>query len=649
MYYGMIGAVLFLFVTPFFISVMLPDNHFKLRDVLIFWIKTGFYIFLGILLSSAYIVPYYFDFIKSNTMRVSQNYEASLSYETFFGTLSNFFMPFFSEIHGAFGGSSLFLIAAILPVLKFIKIRIPLSIWVIWGLLLSAFLYMQGARTPVHRLAWEYLPFASSVRGEGRISIIIPILIMLLLAWIIKLDSFSLRLRSLTVKLTPYMLLALLSLLLISLYTLLSVYIKPGLSPFHSFYIPRAKSMFGIFLCFVICIHIGWILRYGTFVAERYDQPSFDQMKLQKKATLDFPYHPGSGLFSSVILLQLNRSFLEPSLGKIYNLVIPVSSQDEAYDKMIRDRLPNQIFIENYGHEKAQSITEKALHMREGAVDLIYSSFNRLQFRVTTEAPAFFGLSYPYTGHWKAWSNGNNIHVYRANGASLAVEIPKGTSLIEFRYWSPAAFWGIIVSCITFVLIGLYFCLNSLNGFPKVIAAVFVLIIGIGGVLVWHHSLYSGDNLGTVYTWTYPPPKPKPNLAYGKKTSSFPLANIWQQMSIFYTNHRSKVVDGDKNTGSGYIINLENNPAVIIDLYQRRIINTLTIYESTKNTPVNSRQLDLLISQDENKWNKIASITSEVKNHHPIRIEFDSPKTARYVQIKASGNGILSLDEIEIY
>ncbi len=676
MYYGMIGAGLFLLVIPFFLSDM-TDKKFKLKETLVFWTKTGFYISLGLLLSSAFILPYYFDFIQWNISRVSQNYDFSLSFETFYGTLSNFFIPFFSDVHYAFGGSSLFLMAAILPVLRLFKVRIPYSIYIIWALLLLAFLYMQGDRTPIHRWVWEHVPFASSVRVEGRISIIIPILIMLLLAWSVNSKSISFRVRNFSITMTPYVLLAGISLLLILLFVLLSVYLKPELGAFPPRYIsniplsiiivttlfgivsliglifynafPGAKHVFGIFLCFVVLIHIGWILRYGTFVEERRDQPSFEQMKLQKKATLDFPFREGAGMFSSVIINQLDHSFLEPYLGKIYTRVIPVSSQNEAFDKIKRSHFQHQIFVENYDPVKAQSITDTALNMNEGSVDLVYSSFNRLQFRVISETSAFFGLSYPYTGHWDAKVNGNQVRVYRANGAAHAVEIPDGESLIEFRYWSPAAFWGIVISFTTLILVGLYVCFISLRGARRVIAAFFLIMFSVGFVILWNHSLYAGDNLGTQYTWTYSPSESKPNIAYGKLTSIYPLPNIYAKVSTFYLNHSSRVVDGNKSNGSGYKRNLAFNPSVTIDLYEKKNINSIILHESIKESSDYKRNLELFVSSNNEQWNKVLSTSSNINKFNPVHIEFDTPMTARYIKIKLSGRGKSYLDEVEIY
>ena len=709
MYYGLLGIGLYLIVLPFFLSDMI-EKKFIFKDALMFWGRTGIYMFLGIMLSSAYILPYYFDFIRWNVSRVSTSYSYSLSLETFYGNISNFFMPLFSDVHNAFGGSYLFLIAALLPVLRFFRVRVPRSVWIVWVATLFVYLYTEGARTPIHRWVWEYLPFASSVRPEGRISIVMPILLMLLLSWIMQANSFTLRLRLLTVTMNSYILLALVSLFLIALYSILSGLIRPELSIFSCKYIrdinlktivtvafigiislivlilygalPKARHVLGILLCFAILLHIGWMLRYGTFVAKRHDQPSFDQMKSQKRETINITAYPGEGLFSSVVTSQMDHSFVEPFLGKIYTDIVPVSSQDEAHDKMVRHRLPQQIFIENYDPEKARSLTDKALHMDKGTVNLIYSSYNRLKFRVMSEMPVFFGLSYPYTGYWKAWVNGNQVRIYRANGAAQAVEIPKGNGIIEFRYWSPAAFWGIVISSATFVLIGFYFSFISLSGFPRIIVAAFFLSIGVGFVILWNYSLYTGDNLGTQYTWTYSPPESKPNIAYGKRTSNLPVPKgifyDWYLKGGIYLNHSSRVVDGNKSKGSGFrippedktdvFIDLDRNvvhlnkkdgsgykmppeetPSVTIDLSNRERISSVIIYASASIADDINCNFEALVSDDQKSWKKVASAIPDLKNDRPVKIDFDSPQTARYVRIEVSGSRKVILDEVEVY
>jgi hypothetical protein len=374
---------------------------------------------------------------------------------------------------------------------------------------------------------------------------------------------------------------------------------------------------------------------------------------------------------------------MEPFLGKIYTSIIPVSDQDEAYERMIHDRLPHQIFVEKYDPARARLITDSSVNMRKGKVDLIYSSFNRLRFRVISEQPAFFALSYPYTGHWNAWLNGKPIHLYRANGASHALELPNGESLIEFRYWSPAAFWGIVISCATFAVIGFYVCFISLVGLRRIMATAFFLVTATGLVILWNYSLYTGDNLGTRYTWTYTPPESKPNnIAYGKKTSNLPVPQgifyMWYLKGGQYINHSGRIVDGNRSKGSGFktrpggkssvYVDLDGNvthmdknrdsvyrepieetPSVTIDLNDKKRIHSIVIYASKYGTSVVKCNIELLISPDQKNWESVASVTPDLESHHPINIELDSQRFARYIQLKVIGTHKVIFDEVEVY
>jgi hypothetical protein len=552
MYYGFLGAGLFLIVTPFFIPKMLPEKHVNFRDICRFWLRAGSYLGLGIMLSLVYILPFYFEFIAVNTERVGQTYKwADSIKDTFIGTLNNFFLPLRSEVHGAFGGSSLFILAALLPILRFFRVKIPRPVWFIWGLSVVVFLYMQGSRTPIHQWVWEYLPFASSFRYAGRISLVMPVLMMLLLAWAVQAKSLSFRSKVFSVTLTPLALLAFASLIIMSVYyslIALSVLFHSlmllDFAPFTPVAIRKVPRIiefllilsgiatlltlalneqrkgdtkaFLIILCLATLIQIGIVLQYGTWIADRHDTPTFIKMLAQKKEKLDYRVYPGTGMYSSIIDRQLEHSFKEPYLGKLYTRIVAVSNLDDAYARMQEERTPQQVFLEGYKTKNDIPTTAQDEDLGNTMVELIYSSFNRLQFRVFSPVPAFFGLSYPYTGHWRAWLNESKVRVYRANGAAHAIEVPKGESLIEFRYWSSSFFWGMLLSCLSFTIISLFFCIKSLTGFPRAIVAVFVLIIGTGCFVLWHNSLYAGNNLGTEYTWTYDPPSQ--NLAYGKKS-----------------------------------------------------------------------------------------------------------------------------------
>jgi len=125
MYYAMIGAGMFAIVIPYFLSLMLPDRDINIRMAMKFWGQAGLCIGAGIILSSAYTFPFYFDFIANNAGRVGRGYAdwADIYRDTFIGTLNNFFYPLRSDVHGVFGASSLYLVAALTPMLALFRIK----------------------------------------------------------------------------------------------------------------------------------------------------------------------------------------------------------------------------------------------------------------------------------------------------------------------------------------------------------------------------------------------------------------------------------------------------------------------------------------------------------------------------------------------
>ena len=665
MFYGLVGAGLFTLIAPFFLAAMLPDREVNIKIALRFWIKAGLYICLGILLSSVNILPFYLEFVTTNIEYAkSPGLIDADPPETFVGALNNFFMPFKADLLGSFGGSSLILIALLLPLLRCFKVKIPPLIWFLWGIIVFALLYILGPLTPVYRLAWKYLPFVSSVGGVGRIAMILPIIIMMLLALIINTGSFSVYVRRARVTLNSYTLLALIALILIPVYLMPVFLLKPSvgyftphffrkipfwiefvsvlsgmvslaLLAFYGMY-PRLARVLGVLLILMILLQIGIILRYGVWIEKKYDKPTYEQLKALKNEKIDFHFHQNPSMHHFVVLSHLKRSFIEPFLGKIYTQVIPVSSQEDVYNKMERSRLPQQIFVEGYDPEKAKSMTEEGGGIKGGRVDLVFNSFNRLQFRVISPAPAFFGMSYPFTGHWSAWVNGGKARVYRANGATHAVEIPAGESVIEFRYWSRAFFLGMLISCTTFIAIGLFVCFYSLNGLPRIAGLLFILVIGAGGFMIWYNSLYNGDNLKTEYSWTYSPPKSPPNLAYGKKTSGPSLESAYLHF------HSSNAVDGETEPGSGFTIKPIDDRALVVDLNQNEEIKSIVLYGEIITQP------EIYLSKDGIEWERVASEIFKQDKNTSLRIIFEEPRIDRYIKVKASKRE-LYIDELEVY
>jgi hypothetical protein len=671
MYYGLLGAGLFALAVPYLIFELNPEKRIQTNSLLRFWARIAVCCLFGLLLSSAYFLPFYFDFIKLNDARVAQSYQwADTHRDTLIGTLNNFFLPLRSDVHGAFGGSPLVLIAALMPMLHLFKIKIPRVIWIVWAITAIAFLHMQGARTPVHYLAWKFLPLYSNFRIAGRISLILPILNLLLLTWILHANKRTLEIGDLRVQISPATILAGIAFFAIGVYMIIPDSVISTVTSFSAVAIRgisweierflfvlgvltllilmahgicnQRKFLTGVLLCFISCLSLMGFLQHGTWIEPKKNTRTLTQLIAEKHRSLDYRRDPGMGLLSRVVARQIRESCLESFIGKVYCEFKSVENTDEAYEYLARGRLPDVVVIEDNTVQK-DSYADSGAFIRPSRVSLVYSSFNRLIFNVRTNCPGLFGFAYPHTGHWRAWVNHQAAKVMRANGAAHAVDIPAGESQIEFRYWSHAAFWGMLISSLMFALIGAIISLQFYRNIIGILISVALLSIGIGAVSLWYYSLYTGDNLNAAYTWSSDIPAPFKNLAYGKKTY---LASQ-ERNGGYILGYGGPGVDGNYKPGTGFISGLGINPYLIFDLHDAHTIGSIVIYESRAGDKWNRRPLDVAISSDLQHWQKVGSISNPI-SEKPLKLIIEESQSARYLLIKATGLGRLSFDEVEI-
>jgi len=678
MYYGLLGAGLFALAIPYFIEVIFQHRPADRHSTWKFWLRAFTLCGIGVLLSAAYIMPFYFDFLIWNTGRVSQSYLWADTYrDTLMGTFNNFFLPLRSDVNSGFGGSSLMLLGAIVPMLRLFRIKVPAVIWASWTLILLIFLHIQGSRTPVHYIFWKTLPFASSFRGPGRISMILPVFFMMVLVWLMGGGHKKHFIKGHRIGFYPYSLLALLALVLTAGYlwipdSLLSdtaVYSATNIRNIPKWvenlalasgvaaliglifygYSGRRINLIALFTGLFVCAQTIICLQFGTWVeqADTVKQtPSLAQIQAQKKSSLRFQYATGYGMANTVFTDHIQRSFQEPHIGRIYNRARRAKDRSEAYSLMEIARFPDQVILEKYKPTRSEGKPKRLDYEYQlSRTKMIYSSYNRLVFETQTFSSGYFGLAYPFTGNWVAFVNNVSVPVYRANGAEHAIELPAGNNLVEFRFWSPAAIWGMLLSLLMLLVMGIFVCYRmAWRPLFKIIAAVAVLIFCICGYYIWFQSLYNGDNLGTVYSWYEAPAPQFPNIAYGKRT------NMSSHYCEDYRYYRSsgRAVDGVRSAESGFITGLENSPWWIVDLKQIKAIRAIHIYEDIKGQQVNRRPITVSFSSDGKNWRTVRVI-SEAASETPIRLEFSSSEKTRYVLLKAYGKCRLALNEVEIY
>ena len=647
-----------------------------------FWIQVSVAVFVGVLLSAAYIAPFYNEFLVDNAGRVGRDYNFAVSFiDTFAGTINNFFQPLRSDVHGVFGGSSLFLLAAFVPLLRLFRIRIPLVIWCIWGAALFVFLHMQGPRTLVHYLTWKYFPLASSIRVPGRLSLILPMLFLLLLTWVVQdREEKTFYIAGRQFHFSSKEILAAFSFVAIGIYLILPDAITNHQTDYSAFAIrnippwlePTAivtglaglilfvlykKSnqplLLGALLGLFVCLQAACLLAYGTWVVPKSDTDQFAKLRDEKKGTLDYRHLPGSGLYSSTVMQHVKHTHLEPYIAQFYKYVIPASDGEDAYRLIKMDRRANQVIVEGCSDCGDRYSMPQKMGFIEDRIELVYSSYNRLEFEVDASTNGILGLAFPYSGRWKAFINGREVSVYRANGAANAVKLQPGVSRVEFRYWSTTAIWGMLLSCLTASLIGISLSVFNLRKTRSILGVVIAVAGGIGLFALWYHSLYTGHNLNTDYVWTSIPDNGPLNLAYGKPTRT---RKIFRESypKFFYSdqfltlNSSGKAVDGNRTTGSGFVSNAEEKPYWYVDLNRPRDIGSLVLYENRRTKHANQRPLLVGLSDNGKEW-RTATVIRQSARGSKLTVSFEPVEKARFLLVQSANFCRLAIDEIEIY
>ena len=678
MYYGLFGAILFTIFIPYIVKALIPGRYLNKEETIKFYLFVLFFGLIGILLSSAYTLPFYYEFLATNAGRVAQEYAWSNFFnDTFIGTVNNFFYPLRSNVQGAFGGSPLYLVAILVPILHCFKVKVPNVIWVIWTFILLVFLFMQGERTFIHYMVWKFIPFVSSFRVAERASMILPVLLMLLFTWIVKIEAFKFRILKREISFIPAVVVTFTALFLMILYGSVVHFSKPSIyssvalreiSPVAEMIIQivsgialiffmlhflskKFKHITGTVLAFLVVSHVGSLLYYGTWIEAKRATPTYLQMLEGKKNGLEFKHLPGAGLTSKTVMKQIKLSNLEPFLGKFYRKFIVVKNNEQAYDLIQNGRYPDQVILES--NEMMHRIEPVIENGEKDRVELVYSSFNRLVFEVRATQAGFFELAYPFSGHWKAIANGKPVPIYRANGGYHAIYLPRGLNRVAFKYTSVAALWGLLISCFALVAAGTAVSLCYPGKRWRVLITSTAFLLGVFIFWVWYKGLYNGDNLGTKYIWESSPPRAIQNLAYGRKTRVSPIKIAIPPNIDYFTEFHSisssgRSVDGKITLNSGFITDLRLEPWWIVDLKKSTQIRFIVIYEGKNAANINKKPLRVFLSTESNKWNLGGKIEGGL-DERPLKFNFDEPRQTRYVLIKASGMCRLALDEVEIY
>jgi hypothetical protein len=674
-YYALLGVLLFTALAPAFTAACRPAWRLDREGLRCFRRAAAWAAAAGIGITAAYWVPYLLDFAAANAGRAGRSYAFAAGYtDTFIGTADNFLRPLRSDVHGAFGGSFLLTVGALLPLLRWRGERLPRVIWLLWGGALLVFLHLQGARTPVHWLAWAGLPGGGFMRIPGRLALLLPLPLVLGVVWV----TTRANAPDLPAPRAPVAWLAAITLAVVAGAGLLLGVVAPmttsfaplaegtGSQPLLNRSVPgwveplAALAGLAALGCIVLGARLGrarlpalacctvaqlaLLLPYGTWLDRPQPSPTLSELRALRRETFAPPFREGLGYEHRAVQRQLDEAFLEPHLARLHVRTIGATSRPQVFERLRTERTPDDAVV--VGAAEAEP---PAGWDGRATVELQYSSYNRLEFTTTCDAPAWLVLAFADTGHGRWWVDGVPAAGAAVNGLQQGVRLAPGRHRVEWRCWSGPAALGVALSCLTLGL-----CLLAAlwgrggAGQRAGIAALAVVVAG-GGFAAWRAWIYAGEDLQRRYRWERRVPD-RLNLAYGKRVTVAAAAAEDEP----YRTHPGLAVNGEREprrAPDGAIAGAAASHGwLAVDLARPHKLGGLAVWEPARSDRYHPQQLEVEISSDGTTWQVAGVLPGWAAGAiGPRRIDWTVPRTARHLRLRARGEPFLLIDEIEIY
>ncbi|MBV9080263.1 MAG: hypothetical protein JO102_03995 [Elusimicrobia bacterium] len=522
MYWGVWGTAAFTLLIPFFVSEIGPVKLTR-KDILVFWLKTFCLAAAGIALAAMYVLPFVLEFVRNNGNRVGNDFQWALAWmDNRQGIWMNFVEPMRSDIQNAFGGSSLYLLAALAPLVFVFGFKRPslhvIAAW-LWGFLIIQM--MEGDRTPVYYWIWRHVPFANDFRCPGRTSEMLPIILTLLIAWLISEDDPNAKNKT---RPPRYGVAALcLYAAHLPLEYVFRIHGLPhptfgapakllDLSEWIEFrvlklgalslvilavdqYWPKTRKFTGILLCVVVIAQLKIVTSNGIWKSGSPNQPTFDDMMNYKRLTLNFPSYEGAGMETRLFMKAEGEAIGTSGLAAIFHRAIVTGKSDAGPRLHSHGRAgQDEVVISRKDAASTKIEYPEPSGEQMDTLEVSYASYNRLVFDTETFSPGFVRLNYLFDKHWRAWVNGRRVPVERSDGFFNVIEIPAGKNVVDFRYWSWPYFFGWLITCAT--LSGMGIAAGRIYARPERRRQWMILggSVGAAVFIVWRASLYSGSN-----------------------------------------------------------------------------------------------------------------------------------------------------------
>lgn len=516
---GLVGAVLWIAVLPWLIAAVNPiPLELSLARVKRYYLRACLGLGTGMALAMPYLLTFYFEFFRTNQSRAANtSYEWTLAYsDGLRGELSNFFYPLHSDVHGAFGGSALFLIAALLPVGALFK-RPPRALLWVYAFGAIGLLFAAGEETPLHRFIIEHVPFFGSFRTPGRLVIWIPLAVLPIVAWMFRpsnrrallASSIAAAATSLWLALRPSMILpakedfspvAILASAFPRHYNTLIVYISLATAVTLA-----AAALFRRYRTWALVLTAGtmmvttWLcLAAGTWQSAKVPTYSQGQMAADRAHSTSGHSSGGEGYGMEMRSVSDYRSHdLDPArpLARLFHHPLAAESDQAVLDQLGANKGKDLLFVDGQIGEHSPDRAAAT-----DSVTLTYNTSNRFKFDVLAGQDGYFVLGLPWLPGFACRVDGRFAPVVRANALNPAVYLRHGSHTVDFVFVSWPFLVGLALALAAAAALALWFVRRTRR---SRLATILSLSMVPAGLLVWF-LLYAGPSFATSYVWHAP-------------------------------------------------------------------------------------------------------------------------------------------------
>jgi hypothetical protein len=670
MYFAVLACGMAALFLPFLLPSIRGEPDRSAPPSSAFYGRAVLFVTGGVVLASAYIVPLYLEYFKETAVRTGRGYEWSLlNTDTWSGVLNSFFDPLRSANPGAFGSSSLIAVALVLPLFAAPRARVPRSLTVLWLAGLLVCLVALGEATPLHRLFWTHVPFAHALRVPGRITVMLPLVLLLLLAWLstrvdeppmfrigrLRFGRFSGAFGVATILFLAYNLLIVDALpapgdpfpyhirdvpQTVRPATLVLGGLVLALATFRGF-ASRWRRAAGGALALVVMVQVSLHLYYGTWVTGDTATPTLESIDAAKKKSADYQGNPGDRTYSDLVGARLAHSFLDERLALVYRRWRRVPGLEEAYTVMATERRADMNVVERFDGPPS-SIVPPDADERKDTLSLRSATFNRLVFDVVAPLGGFVNLTFlDRNGRWRARVDSISVPTHFANGGEQAVFVTPGRHEVEFRYVSPAAVIGMLGSLAGLTLVLVTLAVVEPRRRRRIALASVGMLLPPALFVLWSSSLYRGETLGTAYTWSSRQiPNPE-NVAFGRRTTMSSTAAA----GVPFYSYSGRGVDGNRRAPGFRTKRHEQDHWWQVDLGQPRRVREIVVYGRRGGV---GRPLPLEVLVSDRQGDLETAVVVNERGNGPLRIPLEG-REVRFIRLVPSPRKQFHLSEVEVY